>query len=168
MLFHMSIAAHDPRRVASVIAEIWGGEAHIFPPVMEGSWVALAGDDRGTILEVYPIDTVLIEGKDGADAIGIRTGHVGGTPTHGAIATSLDQDKVIAIAEREGWSAKYCKRGGKFGVIEMWIEGRQMIEVLTPEMQREYLDCVTIENWRRMLASGPFPNARAEAAMEAA
>ena len=63
MLFHMSIAAHDPRRVASVIAEIWGGEAHIFPPVMEGSWVALAGDDRGTILEVYPIDTVLIEGR---------------------------------------------------------------------------------------------------------
>jgi hypothetical protein len=165
MLFHMSIAAHDPRRVATVIAEIWGGEACVFPPVIEGSWVAMAGDDRGTILEVYPIDTVLVEGEGGADASGMRTGYIGNTPTHGAIATNFDQDKILAIAEREGWSAKYCKRGGKFGVIELWIEGRQMIEVLTPEMQREYLDCMTIANWKRMLASGPFPN---EAAREAA
>ena len=26
-----------------------------------------------------------------------------------------------------------------FGVIELWIEGHQMMEVLTPEMQSEYL-----------------------------
>lgn len=164
MLFHVSISAHDPRRVATVIAELWGGEAHVFPPVMEGSWVAMAGDDRSTTIEVYPIDTVLREGEGGSDAVGVRTGFIGHTPTHAAIATNLDQDQVMAIAAREGWSAKYCKRGGKFGVIEVWIEGRQMIEVLTPEMQREYLDCVTIENWRRMLAAGPFPNAQAEAA----
>jgi hypothetical protein len=164
MLFHLSIAAHDPRRVASVVAEIWGGEACVFPPVIEGSWVAMAGDDRGTILEVYPIDTVLREGEGGGDAFGVRTGHYGFSPTHAAIATNLDLESVMAIAQREGWSAKYCRRGGKFGVIELWIEGRQMIEVLTPEMQREYLDCMTIANWRRMLAAGPFPNARAEAA----
>ena len=164
MLFHVSISAHDPRRVATVIAELWGGEVHVFPPVMEGSWVAMAGDDRSTTIEVYPIDTVLREGEGDSDGFGERSGHVGYTPTHAAIATNLDQDQVMAIANREGWSAKYCKRGGKFGVIELWIEGRQMIEVLTPDMQREYLDCVTIANWRRMLAAGPFPNAHAEAA----
>jgi len=164
MLFHVSISAHDPRRVATVIAELWGGEAHVFPPVMEGSWVAMAGDDRSTTIEVYPIDTVLREGEGDSDGFGERTGHVGYTATHAAIATNLDQDQVMAIAKREGWSAKYCKRGGKFGVIELWIEGRQMIEVLTPDMQREYLDCVTIANWRRMLAAGPFPNAHAQAA----
>ena len=164
MLFHVSISAHDPRRVATVIAELWGGEAHVFPPVMEGSWVAMAGDDRSTTIEVYPIDTVLREGEGDSDGFGERSGHVGYTPTHAAIATNLDQDQVMAIAKREGWSAKYCKRGGKFGVIELWIEGRQMIEVLTPDMQREYLDCVTIANWRRMLAAGPFSNAPAEAA----
>ena len=53
MLFHMSIAGRDPRHVAEVIAEIWGGEAFVFPPVAEGSWIAIAGDDRGTALEVY-------------------------------------------------------------------------------------------------------------------
>ena len=51
----------------------------------------------------------------------------------------LEREAILAIAAREGWSAKYRKRGGMFGVVEMWIEGRQMIEVLAPEMQAEYL-----------------------------
>ena len=151
MLFHMSIAGHDPRRIATVIAELWGGEALRFPAVTQGSWVALAGDARSTILEVYPIDTVLKQAEGDADAYGERTGQVAHTATHGAIATHLDQSAVFAIAEREGWPAKYRRRGGVFGVIELWIEGRQMIEVLTPEMQAEYTGAVTIENWRRML-----------------
>jgi hypothetical protein len=46
---------------------------------------------------------------------------------------------VFAIAAREGWEAKYRRRGGAFGVIELWLENRVMIEVLTDEMQAEYL-----------------------------
>ena len=61
MLFHLSIAAREPRHVANVIAELWGGAALPFPPVMEGSWIAIAGDDRGTAIEVYPDGTVLRE-----------------------------------------------------------------------------------------------------------
>ena len=44
-------------------------------------------------------------------------------------------------------------RGGMFGVIEIWIEGRQMIEVLTPDMQAEYVSTMSAENWRAMLDS---------------
>lgn len=139
MLFHMSIAAHDPQRVASVIAELWSGEVRPFPPVCENGWIALARDDRGTCLEVYPQGTVLMETAGDADAHGEPSGRDDLSPTHGAIATSLDPDQVLAIAGREGWPAKYRKRGGMFGVIELWIEGRQMMEVLTPQMQSEYL-----------------------------
>jgi hypothetical protein len=151
MLFHMSIAAHDPRRVADVIAEMWGGDVFFFPPVTDGSWLVLAGDDRGTTMEIYPIDTVLREGAGDADAYGERTGNVGFTASHAAIATELDQQAVLAIADREGWSAKYRKRGGLYGVIELWVEGRQMIEVLTPEMQAEYRTGMTRANWQRMM-----------------
>ena len=59
MLFHMSIAAADPAHVAGVIAELWGGEALPFPPVSDDGWIVLASDDRGTAMEVYPLDTVL-------------------------------------------------------------------------------------------------------------
>lgn len=153
MLFHLSIAAHDPRHVAGVIAEFWRGEAFPFPPVAPGSWIAMAGDDRGTAIEIYPIDTVLREEDGDADAIGEPTGEIRFTATHAAIATVLNQDEVLAIAAREGWPAKYRKRGNAFGVIELWIEGRQMVELLTDEMQAEYLAAMTVGHWRDMLTA---------------
>jgi hypothetical protein len=142
MLFHMSIAAQDPQRVASVIAEFWGGSAKRFPPISDNGWIALANDERGTCLEVYPRGTVLRETAGDADAHGEASGQDPFTATHGAIATALDDQQVLAIARREGWPAKYRKRGGLFGVIELWVEGRQMLEVLTPQMQSEYLQAM--------------------------
>ena len=139
MLFHMSIAADDPRHVASVVAELWEGRVIAFPPISDNGWMALAGDERGTALEVYPQGTVLRESEGDNDAHGEASGQDRFSATHGAIATRLERESVLAIAEREGWPAKYRKRGGLFGVIELWIEGRQMMEVLTPEMQAEYL-----------------------------
>ncbi len=151
MLFHVSIEANDPRRVATVLAEIFGGAAAPFPPVAEGSWIALAGDDRGTAIEVYPRGTELHIAEGDGDAFGLQGARRHNNGVHLAMATELDIERVFAIAEREGWPVKYCKRGGAFGVIEFWVEGCQMIEVLTPEMQREYVDSLTIENWNRML-----------------
>ena len=142
MLFHMSIATANPQHVASVIAEFWGGKAVPFPPVAKGSWMATAGDDRGSAIEVYPLNTVLREQNGDADAAGEESGIDRYTATHAALATPLDQDAVLAIARREGWPAKYRKRGGIFGVIELWIDGRQMLELLTPEMQAEYLSAM--------------------------
>lgn len=155
MLFHVSIEADRPHHVAEVIAELWGGKALPFPPVGVGSWMAFAGDERSTIVEVYPRGTELHEAPDGADAIGVRGEHPRRFgATHLAIATNLEAVEVLGIARREGWSAKVCNRGGKFRVIEMWIEGCQMVEVLTPAMQAEYRDAVTIGNWEAMLRGG--------------
>lgn len=148
MLFHMSIAASDPKHVAEVFAELWGGEAFPFPPVSDNGWIAVAGDARGSAVEVYPADVVLREADGDADAYGEVTGQVAYTATHGAIATALDLDAVMAIAAREGWPAKYRKRGGMFGVVELWIEGRQMMEILTPSMQDEYVTAMSFDTWR--------------------
>jgi hypothetical protein len=140
MLFHVSIDADNPKHVAEVFAELWKGRAVPFPPVAVGSWMALAGDDRNNLIEVYPRGTELVEVPGDADAKGVDgTAPRPHSPTHMAIGTELSTDQVMAIAEREGWPAKYRKRGGAFGVIELWVEGWRMIEVLTPEMQQEYL-----------------------------
>jgi len=140
MLFHVSIDADDPKHVAEVFAEIWKGRAIPFPPVAVGSWMALAGDDRNNLIEVYPRGTELVERPGDADSEGVDGGaprpH---SPTHLAIGTEMTTDEVLALAKRKGWPAKYRKRGGAFGVIELWVEGWRMIEVLTPEMQQEYL-----------------------------
>ena len=153
MLFHLSIEADDAKRTAEVLAEIWGGVALPFPPVGVGSWMAFHGADDGRLIEVYPRGTTLTETD--ADAIGVMTDRPRASATHFAMSTALSADQIHGLATRQGWTSKYCRRGGKFGVIEVWIDGCQMIEVLTPEMQREYLDNVSIANWRAMLAAAP-------------
>ena len=139
MIFHLSFDAEDPRHVAEVIAELWGGRAIPFPPVMAGSWVALAGDERNSSVEIYPRGCELVEAEGDADSYGAIGGNGPRSSTHFAMATALDVDQVKAIGAREGWPVKYRKRGGVFGVLEFWVEGTRLIEVLTPEMQAEYL-----------------------------
>ncbi|SNS72595.1 hypothetical protein SAMN06295912_11399 [Sphingomonas laterariae] len=153
MLFHASIEADHPRHTATVIAELWRGKALPFPPVGVESWVAFADDDRGTIIEVYPRGTAMHEAEGGV--IGLAAEARRHNATHLAIASPLSIDAVLAIGAREGWPAAVCSREGKFRVIELWIDGCQLIEVLTAEMQREYLDFVTVENWESMLAEAP-------------
>jgi len=157
MIFHLSIDARDPQHVATVIAELFGGgQAVPFPPVAKGSWVALALDERNTTVEVYPRGTVLQPVEGDADGVGLPDPARGtdfGVATHFAMATPLSQDQVLAIAQREGWAAKYRKRGGFFGVIEMWIEGDRMVEVLTAEMQAEYVAALSPGNVKQLMAS---------------
>lgn len=160
MIFHVSIAAEQPRRVAGVLAELWGGVALPFPPV-KGAWVAMAGDARNSLVEVLPLGVELVEQPGDADAAGRLNPDASRTSaTHVAIATPLAEGEVLAIAARECWSAKYRKREGRtrddgvgFGVIELWIENRLLVEVLPAEMQRQYLDAATIPAWRAMLAA---------------
>lgn len=153
MIFHVSIDAENPRNVATVIAELWGGQATPFPPVLDGSWVAMAGDLRNSLIEVYPRGAELMIADGDADSYGVIRERSGGSSTHIAIATRLSAEAVHEIAAREGWPVKYRKRGGAFGVIEFWVEGRIMIEVLTAAMQDEYLATMTVPNWNGLLES---------------
>lgn len=163
MIYHVSIDADAPQHVAGVLAELMGGKAFPFPPILTGqSWVAMAGDDRNTTVEVYPRGTELMVADGDADSFGRIGASDRHSATHIALATHLDSDAVFAIAAREGWPAKYRKRGGIFGVIEFWIEGSRLVEVLTPEMQAEYLSGVTLTGWEKMIAAGgPRPLAAA-------
>jgi hypothetical protein len=163
MLFHISIAAERPKHAARMIAELWRGRAYPFPPVAQGSWMAMAGDDRGTMIEIYPLGTELHQGEGKAiatDRAGLPVRH---GPVHAAIATSLSVAEVEVIAARYGAPAKVCPRG-PFRVIEVWLEGSFMIEVLTPEMQAEYLANMHFAGWEGFLAAGAPVMPEAEAA----
>lgn len=150
MLFHASIPAADPARVAHVLAALWRGEAMAFPPV-PGAQVVFAGDERATTLEIYPLDRTLAPSADGV-AISRRDGEAGYVGDHVAIASPLTIGEIEAVARAAGWRAQVASRGGIFDVVEVWLENRYMVEVLTPEMQADYRGRVTPENWRAMLA----------------
>jgi hypothetical protein len=118
--------------------------------------VAVSGDDRGTTIEVYPFGAELQPADGDADSFAVMSAEPARyVATHAAIATPLDEAAVRALADRHGWLTKYRKRGGKFGVIEFWVENAFLLEVMTPQMQREYTDFMSPEAWRAMLAAGP-------------
>ena len=153
MQIHISMAARRPEAAARLVAELWGGRAYPFPPVAEGSWMAMAGDERGSAVEVYPLGTELHQGEGESPARSVVGPRAPNGPVHVAIATELSEEAVKGIAERFGAPAKTCSRG-PFRVIEVWVEGAFMIEVLTPEMQAEYVGAISIDNWRAMVEAG--------------
>jgi hypothetical protein len=149
MLFHVSTDAENPSHVAAVLAELMGGKATPFPPVAEGSWVAHGGDDRNTLVEVYPRGTELFPSAEGG--IGLPGNRAAHASIHFALATGLGEAEVHAIGRREGWPVATHWRADTFRVIELWLEGTRLVEILTPEMQQEYLDGVRLERWEAML-----------------
>jgi hypothetical protein len=143
MIFHASMRAREPERVARVIAELWRGGVALAPKtVFEDCWVAFGRDDRGTQIEVHPLDFAFVApSRRSFEPKRDPARHVGPSAVHFAIASPLDEEEIHQIAEREGWDCVTCQRnlpGGGYGVVEVWVENRLMLEVLTPPMQLEY------------------------------
>lgn len=142
-----------------MLAELWRGEAFPFPMVGKGSWVAMAGDDRRSTIEVYPRDMALYPteraGEERYEPVS-RNG-----PFHAAVGTPLTIEQVEAIGRKYGCHTSLCQRGPWFRVIEFWVDNCLMLEMMTPEMQEEYRRSITVENWRGMLAArnGPIEDA---------
>ena len=150
MIFHISISADDPKRTATMLAELWRGEAFPFPMVGKGSWVAHAGDDRRSTVEVYPRDMAIYPTEQAGQERYEPVSRHG--PYHAAVATPLGIEEVQEIGRRYGCYTSLCNRG-PFRVIEFWVDNCLMLEMLTPEMQAEYQASITPENWRAMLTN---------------
>ena len=151
MIFHFSISADDPKRTATMFAELWRGQPFYFPMVGKGSWIAHAGDDRRTTIEVYPRNLAFYPNESGE-------GHQRNEPVsrhgpfHAAVGTPLSIEEVEEIGRRYACHTILCNRG-PFRVIEFWVDNAQMVEMLTPEMQEEYQRSVTPDGFRAMLAN---------------
>lgn len=149
MIFHISIGADDPKRTATMLAELWRGEAFPFPMVGKGSWVAHAGDDRRSTIEVYPRDMAIYPTERAGEERYEPVSRYG--PFHAAVATPLTIEEIEEIGRRYDCHTSLCQRGPWFRVVEFWVDNSLMLEMMTPEMQREYQDNITVENWRAML-----------------
>jgi hypothetical protein len=153
MINHISIAVNEPERVANVLAEIWDGMVFPFPPA-PGSFFVIANDGRGTAVEVTPAGTVLVPGKGLPDENDLEasTEEFEGqfvqsdfrptyVATHLNINTKKSIEEIREIAKREGWRVLVCNRGeGLFQLVEVWIEGTFMLEVMTPEQTARYIE----------------------------
>jgi hypothetical protein len=172
MINHISIAVHNTKRVAEVLAELWNGYVFPFPPSPD-SYFVLADDGRGSAVEVTPINTVLIPGEgfppeENFDATTPTEEYEAKfvesdfspryTATHLAINTLLSAEEVKQIANREGWRTITANRGGgAFQLIEVWVENRFMLEVFTPEMTVRYVEVMKPQFLAQAMENMPLP-----------
>jgi hypothetical protein len=154
MIIHASVPADDTAQVARVISELWRCE--YFPFLFPEHFVVVVGDERGTQIEVGP------RGKQIVPAEATMSFQSNPSPSpysevHLNIATPLTVDEVLAIAKREGWTARVCDRGGVFKVIEFFLENKFMLEVMTDHELQRYRSAMKPENMR-MIAKKVPPN----------
>jgi hypothetical protein len=159
MIHHISIAARDPQRVAAVLAELFGGYSLPFPP-FPGGYIALPGDTLGTAVEVIPLGDELVPGDEGEEVRPQRAAQPSAyTATHAAISVPVSEERIKQVAEREGWRAETFHRVGVFGLVELWVENRLLIELLPPSMQGDYLDFMTPANYAALFGYDYAPHA---------
>jgi len=137
MIHHISISAQDPQHVARILSEIFNGRVNTFGP-LEGAFMVWFGDEFGSAVEVYPATSVLKpgEGREPCTFIDQKVPTYGGV--HAAISVACDRQFLLAIGERENWRCIEQRRGS-FSVMEFWLENSFMLELLTEDMQKEYL-----------------------------
>lgn len=141
MIHHISIAARNPYRVASVLAEIWQGKVMPLPSRL-GSFVAMPLDAVGTMIEVHPLGTELVPGWGEGDGMRFRETLQPAffSATRIAISVTLSEAAIFAIAQREGWRAVCASRSGYYEVVELWLENHILIELFSAESTQRYLD----------------------------
>jgi len=150
MFHHISIGAENPFRVAKVMAELTGGKFFEFP-IAPGAYMVTFEDRYGSGIEILPQDTVWAAGEVEAEAIPGQP-PAGLSAVHAALSVAVSRETIEAIGHREGWRVRWCDRG-PFRLIELWIENRFMLELLTSDMTADYIHFMQPEVYANFLAA---------------
>lgn len=171
MIAHLSVPSEKPKETALFFAAIIDGLAFDFPPV-PGAAIAVARDGSGTAVEVYPpamkhhpgtgeVDPDFNPGGPQAmpweDQIFPESGESRPSSFHLAIETRLTEAEILSRAKALGWHTLACERAGVFGVVEVWVDNRYLVEVLVPKQAARYRQFMNLEGCAAMFGPGVAP-----------
>jgi hypothetical protein len=159
MIHHISIDAHDPLRVANVLAEIWKGKAYRF--FYSNSYSVMPFDRYGTAVVVFPQGTVWTPGTNTQSAHLLPSASTNLVAIHAAISVPTTQQQIEQIGQREGWRVLTRAQGdGSFRLVEFWVENRILFEFLPPGFEAQYLQTMQPEIIEQILGQ-PIQSAAA-------
>ncbi|HJV23438.1 MAG TPA: hypothetical protein VJ570_12120 [Holophagaceae bacterium] len=147
MIHHVSIPALDPESAARTIARLTGWEALPFP-IFPGCMLVMAEDGHGTGMEIYPADARMIPGPAGVVELDRGGVPATGGAFHVNLSVAATAEDILAIAESAGWPARISPRGPFYKVVEVWVEGHTLLEVLPAEQRQAYESFTTPANWK--------------------
>jgi hypothetical protein len=155
MIHHISIPANNPRHVADVLAELMGGRSYPFPGGIPDSFMAVTGDQHGTMIEVYPADMTLEPEGTPARKPGQKAQR---GPFHVLLSVPLSRERIEAIGNREGWTTRFCGRGAPgqkplFHLVEVWVEDHFLMEIAPQTMVGDYEKLLQFDALEQMMAA---------------
>jgi len=139
LIRHMSLGVRNPETVAAVLAEMTGARAirAPAPPFPFGSWFVVAGDNRGTSLEILPSTAVF----DPRSPLGLR--HRASEPAcsgaHVLIDSVCTAEQIFTLAGKQGWPAQEVETG-MFRIVKLWIDEYVLVEVLPAGESERYVE----------------------------
>lgn len=139
MIRHVSLGVSDPTHIAQVLADLTGGTAVMAPspPFPVHSWFVLAGDDKGSSIELLPDSTAFDpDAPFGIANVQIEAGY---SSHHILIDTVKSTEEIVAIAEREGWRCQEIETG-LFKIVKIWIDGRRLVELFAAGEEKRYAE----------------------------
>lgn len=141
MLHHISISVNNPLRVAKVLAQILYGRVVPFA-ICPGSYIVLQGDEYGTAIELLPsgIEMTL---KHQKVVYTHNTNYPQFSATYATISVPISQCEIEQIATREDWHITLSDRG-QFKLIELWIENKFLLELMSPPMTHQYIESMNL------------------------
>jgi hypothetical protein len=158
MIHHISLPAHEPLRVAKVLAELTGGRYFEFP-ITPGAYMTIVGDAHGTAIEVLPRQTAWVPGATEVETAPVAPGgRFSGF--HVALSVPVSRETIQEVGMREGWRVLDCDRG-PFRLIEFWVENDFLIELLTAETAPTYREFLQPDSYGAWLEGIKQPLAMA-------
>jgi hypothetical protein len=139
MIHHISIDAHNPSRVAGVLAELWQGKVYRF--LIPGSYLVMPFDNYGTHIVIFQAGDVWTPGTNTESAQVLQTVPPNRVAVHAAMSVPTPQQQIEQVGQREGWRVlpRHRGEGVPFSAIEFWVENRILFEFFTPDFAPEYL-----------------------------
>lgn len=139
MIHHMSFGVREPERVARVLADLMEATAvrAPTPPFPYHAWLVVAGDDRGSFLEILPATSVF----DPDAPLGIRQRPAMFEPVtaHVLVSAVVGSEVIMAAAAREGWRTQEVETG-LFKIVKLWIDGNVLVEFLAKGEAGRYVE----------------------------
>jgi hypothetical protein len=171
MIAHVSIPSKNPKETALFFAAIIDGIVFDFP-VVAGASIAVAKDQSGLAIEVYPINMAHHPGQ-GENDLSVPTGGPATLPWedqiypeqdqprptgfHVALSSKLSETEIIQRAKKFGWRTISCDRGGVFKLIEVWIDNKFLVEILIQEELKRYQSFMNPQGCLKMFGTGIEP-----------
>ena len=131
---HLSVTVKNPERSATILAEMTGGSAEVFPSQkMQGAWVCIWDETKNNLVEFLPNEYLMYPTEYGADFR--KFGHPQNfNSTHFLLEIDFPLIELQKVPDKYKCRHSFRPRFGG-PLYDVWIEDQLLVEFISDEIK---------------------------------